>query len=143
MIRRRRSDYTNKADLKDLQYKDFRWIDLCKVFCLPLFNQFFRGVISLNNNVGVDVGAIFLKPTETGTKLTIIYERRLAFFEVRAGTRSANYQFGYLEIYLDRNGKGEGTMIPAARIRLQKDGSWEVEDFGEFPARLLGVQVRQ
>jgi hypothetical protein len=32
--------------------------------------------------------------------------------------------------------------IPAARIRLRNGNNWEVEDFGTFPARLMGLQVR-
>jgi len=32
--------------------------------------------------------------------------------------------------------------IPAARIRLRNGNTWEVEDFGTFPARLMGLQVR-
>ena len=47
----------------------------------------------------------------------------------------------YAEIYLDRRGEGQGTFIPAAKVRLEGD-NWVVEDFGEFPARLLGLRAR-
>lgn len=102
-----------------------------------------KGRVQFNNRIGVPIKAVTTTATETGTKLTIIYERRVGFWELRYGTRSSDYRFGYMEIYLNRNGKGEGTLIPAARIRMQNDGTWEVENFGEFPARLMGVQVRR
>lgn len=101
------------------------------------------GRISIGNNVGVTANAIIRTPqAEGGTKVQVIYERTVNFFELRAGSRSQDYRFGYAEIFLDRQGHGEGTFIPAARIRLRDGDTWEVEDFGVFPARLIGVRTR-
>ncbi|HEV2859912.1 MAG TPA: hypothetical protein VGX48_02775 [Pyrinomonadaceae bacterium] len=101
------------------------------------------GRISLGNNVGVTANAVIQSPgPDGGTKLTVLYERNVRMFEMRYGTRSADYRFGYAEIFLDRGGRGQGTIIPAARVRLRDGNTWEVEDFGEFPARLMGVRVR-
>jgi hypothetical protein len=100
------------------------------------------GRISIGNNVGVTANAIIATPQGAGeTKLTVLYERRISIFELRYGARSEDYKFGYAEIYLRRGGKSEGTLIPAARVRLKDGNTWEVEDFGEFPARLLGLQL--
>ncbi len=98
------------------------------------------GRISIGNNVGVTANAIFATPTaEGGTKIVVLFQRNVSFFELRAGTRSADYRFGYAELYLDRRGRGEGTLIPAAKVKL--DGNtWVVEDFGAFPARLMGLR---
>jgi hypothetical protein len=100
------------------------------------------GRIQVGNNVGVTANAIISTPTENGTKLTVLYQRNINFFELRYGARSENYRFGYAEIYLRRRGAGEGTFIPAAQIRLRDGNTWEVEDFGVFPARLIGLQAR-
>jgi hypothetical protein len=75
-----------------------------------------------------------------GRRITVLYERWLQIAELRYGTRSQDYPIGYAEIYLNRNGKGEGTLIPAARVRLKGGNTWEVEDFGTFPARLLNLR---
>ncbi len=98
------------------------------------------GRIAVGNNVGVTANAIFSQPTaEGGTKLTVLFERNLNLFELRYGTRSADYRFGYAEIYLDQRGRGQGTFIPAARVKI--DGNnWVVEDFGVYPARLMGLR---
>src|ERR1051325_10950511 len=100
------------------------------------------GRIQLGTGVGVRANAIIADPwDEGGTKLTVFYERNVAFFELRYGTRSRDYPIGYAEIFLDHNGKGEGTLIPAARVRLKDGNTWEVEDFGAFPARLMGLRA--
>lgn len=101
------------------------------------------GRISIGNNVGVTANAVIATPSaEGGTKLTVLYERNVNLYELRYGTRSEDYRFGYAEIFLDRQGKGEGTFIPAAKVRLRDGNTWEVEDFGVFPARLLGLRSR-
>jgi hypothetical protein len=100
------------------------------------------GRLSIGNNVGVTANAVIATPTaEGGTKLTVLYERNVNFYELRYGARSQDYRFGYAELYLDRTGKGAGTFIPAAKVKLEGD-TWVVEDFGEFPARLMGLRSR-
>jgi hypothetical protein len=100
------------------------------------------GRIAIGNNIGVTANAIIATPTaEGGTKLTVLYQRNVSFYELRYGARSEDYRFGYAEIYLDRRGEGQGTLIPAAKVRLEGN-NWVVEDFGEFPARLLGLRAR-
>jgi hypothetical protein len=110
---------------------------------LDVMRKMDKGRVQFNNRVGVPITAVMTSATETGTKVTIIYERTVGFAELRYGARLQDYRFGYMELFLNRNGRGEGTLIPAARVRMLGDGTWEVENFGEFPARLLGVQVRR
>lgn len=108
---------------------------------LRVLSKLNAGRVSIGNNVGVTANAVIATPTaEGGTKLTVLYERNVAIFELRYGTRSADYRFGFAEIYLDARGRGEGTFISAAKVRLEADTNWVVEDFGEFPARLMGLR---
>ena len=108
---------------------------------LSALNRMDAGRIAVGNNVGVTANAVIATPTaEGGTKLTVLYERNVAIFELRYGARSADYRFGYAEIYLDARGQGQGTFIPAAKVKLEGDNNWVVEDFGEFPARLMGLR---
>ena len=100
------------------------------------------GRIQIGTGIGVPANAIIVDPWgEGGRKLTVFYERNLSFFELRYGTRSEMYRVGYAELFLDREGRGEGMLIPAARVRLRDGNVWEVEDFGVFPARLLGLRA--
>lgn len=108
---------------------------------LRVLSKLNAGRVSIGNNVGVTANAVIATPSaEGGTKLTVLYERNVAIFELRYGTRSADYRFGFAEIYLDARGRGEGTFISAAKVRLEADTNWVVEDFGEFPARLMGLR---
>jgi hypothetical protein len=93
---------------------------------------------------GVGVPANFIIRTDEGegrTKLVVLYQRDIRFGELRYGTRRSDYRFGYAELHVGR-GANEGMLIPAARVRLRGGNTWEVEDFGTFPARLMGLQVR-
>lgn len=99
------------------------------------------GRIQIGTGIGLTANAIIADPWgEGGQKLTVFYERNLSFYELRYGTRSQDYRVGYAEIFLDRNGRGQGTLIPAARVRSREGNTWEVEDFGVYPARLLGLR---
>ena len=100
------------------------------------------GRIEVGTGVGVRANAIIRTDDGEGrTKLTVLYQRELRFGELRYGARSADYRFGYAELHVGR-GENEGMLIPAARVRLKDSNTWEVEDFGTFPARLMGLQVR-
>ena len=100
------------------------------------------GRITIGSNVGVPANAILVNDQGDGrTKITVLFQRNLGFSELRFGARSVDYPFGYAEMYVGR-GQNEGMFIPAARVRLREGNTWEVEDFGTFPARLMGLQVR-
>jgi hypothetical protein len=107
------------------------------------FDDMKAGRIQVGSNVGVDANVIIAEPSgEGGTRLTVLYQRNINFFEWRHGARSQDYRFGYAELFLGGRSGGQGTFIPAARVRLRDGNTWEVEDFGVFPARLIGLQVR-
>jgi hypothetical protein len=108
---------------------------------LRVLSRMDAGRITVGNGVGVDANAIISVPQANGTKIIVLYERNINFYELRAGSRSEDYRFGYAEIFL-RRGNSEGTFIPAAKVRLRDGNTWEVEDFGVFPARLMGLQAR-
>lgn len=105
------------------------------------------GNFSLGGQLARTLNAVRVENIGGGkTRIRAIFERWLGFGELRAGSRSVDYPFGYLELIVDsRTGKGEGTFIPAAQIRFKtKNGQSqvEVEDFGTFPGRLMGVTMR-
>jgi hypothetical protein len=109
---------------------------------LKTLSKMEAGRIQIGTGIGLPANAIIAdRWGDGGTRLTVFYERNLRFFELRYGTRSEDYRIGYAEMYLDGNGRGEGTFIPAARVKLKDGNTWEVEDFGVFPARLIGLRA--
>ena len=100
------------------------------------------GRIEVGTGIGVRANAIILTDDGEGrTKIVVLWERTVGFGELRYGARSADYRFGYAELHVGR-GENEGMLIPAAKVRLRDSNTWEVEDFGTFPARLMGLRVR-
>jgi len=131
--------YTTGGDLSDLNQSLQGGQDRL----LGTLSHMNAGRIQIGNNVGVTANAIIATPWgDGGTRLTVLYQRDVSFYELRYGTRSENYKFGYAELFLDRNGKGAGTLIPAARVNLKDGNTWEVEDFGILPARIMGLRAR-
>jgi hypothetical protein len=109
---------------------------------LSTLSRMDAGRIQIGSGVGVKANAIISDSWgDGGTKLTVLYERNVNFYEFRYGARSQDYRFGYAEIFLERDGKGQGTLIAAARIKLEGGNTWVVEDFGTFPARLMALRT--
>lgn len=102
------------------------------------------GRFALTGSIGRPLNAVVIDQHEGETRIRAVFQRWLGFGELRRGYRSIDYPFGYVEIRVDpRTGKGDGTFIPAARIRFDDDeNTVEVEDFGTFPGRLMGVMMR-
>lgn len=101
------------------------------------------GTVQIGTQLGRDINAAWITQEEEGQKITILFERWLGFSELRRGARSLDYPFTYLELYLDDNGKGEGSLIPAARVRYKSGKTIEVENFGIYPARLTNIKRRR
>lgn len=103
-----------------------------------------RGVFQLDGSVGRDISVVLSSEGEENErKITLIFERWLGFAELRRGARSVDYPFSYAELFIDDKGKGEGTLFPAARLRVKGENTLDVENFGIYPALLKGVVRRK
>jgi hypothetical protein len=103
------------------------------------------GYFSLGGQLGRDLNFVQETPTANGgRRIVVLFERWMNTFEIRSGARSQDYPFTYLELTLDSSGKGDGTLITAARIYFDKkrDNQIDIENFGIYPARLAGVELR-
>jgi hypothetical protein len=103
------------------------------------------GTFALTGQTGRRVNFVFETPTAEGRRVTVIFERWLQMFELRYGTRSQDYPFSYMEFSIDKNGRGGGTMIGAAKIYFDKDdaSTVNVENFGTYPLRVVDVRLRK
>ena len=106
------------------------------------------GRFSLGGALGRRVNVVRESTVDGKRRIFVAFERWLGFGELRYGLRSTDYPFSVIEMYIDeKTGRGEGTYIPAARVRFRTDrdsgqNTVEIENFGTFPARLLGVRRR-
>ena len=102
------------------------------------------GFFAFDGQVGRDLNFVMETKTENGRKITILFERWLQMFELRYGTRSQDYPFAYIELYVNDNGKGEGSLIGLAKVSFDKKNpnTLDIENFGTYPAKLMGVELR-
>jgi len=78
------------------------------------------------------------------TIVRVVTVRNLSFVELRYSGRSVDYPYTFLELVLDKNGKGTGTAIGAAKIRFnKKKNTYEIESYQHGTAynKLLNVQL--
>lgn len=105
------------------------------------------GSVSIGNNLARTLNVVRESTVDGRRRIFIVFERWTQFAEHRFGTRSLDYPFGVIEIYVDpKTGKGEGTYIAAARIRLDDDRGTnqqqlEIENFSTYPARLNNITM--
>ena len=101
------------------------------------------GYLAFEGQVGRDLNFIEKTQTEDGWKITILFERWIQGFELRYGTRSQDYPFTYVELFINDHGKGEGSLIGLARLTFDKKNphTLDIENFGTYPAKLMGVEL--
>ena len=106
------------------------------------------GNFAVGGRVGRTVIGVRVSEADGKQRIRIVFERWLGVAELRGGYRTIDYPFGYIELLVDPiTGKGDGTYIAAAKIRVRTDKKTgieqvEVEDFATFPSKLMGVTVR-
>ena len=105
------------------------------------------GKITLSGRVGFyDLKIIRSHPTETGRRIIAVGDRPMGFLELYVGNQSTDYKFGMLTLDLKRkdNGKeqGEGSLIYAAKVKVEEGNKIDVESYGVAPIRLMGVRQR-
>jgi hypothetical protein len=82
-----------------------------------------------SGGVGNDVKYIIELPSQDGRKFRLLTDRNVAFGELHNSTRSSEYDIGAVELTVTPDGKGSGTLLPACKIKLNKQNQIEVETF--------------
>ena len=101
------------------------------------------GIISVPQTPAYDLRYAYKFPAENGgSTLVIATDRRILPGEVWDQTRSTDYPFELIEMHLDAQGQGEGTLSWATRIGVGKDGNLELEVFGNSPVMLTKITAK-
>jgi hypothetical protein len=98
------------------------------------------GSVSIDSSLGWRCKFATSVMTENGRRVRIVTDRPVFFAELKHRTRSRDYELGVVDFTLNEEGKGEGVLIPAARINFNKDGELEIEIHGTGPQKLLNVR---
>jgi hypothetical protein len=93
--------------------------------------------------VGNEVKYIIELPPDKGRRhIRLITDRRIAFGETYASTRSKEYSLGAVDLFLTPDGKGsEGTALPACKLKVDKKTQQiEVETY-QNPWKLTNLMI--
>jgi hypothetical protein len=138
-------DYTSDEDAQlylSMLVEDDQFALLNKIKDLDL------GFMSASGSLGRRLLVVRKTQLPDGkTRIVAAFERWQTFAEVRGGYRTQDYPYALLEIILDSKGKGSGTFIAACKIDMKRDkktGKYqlELENFGTYPHRVMGVMRR-
>ena len=83
-----------------------------------------------------------VRDTPDGRLLTIVTDRPVVFVGARlpGAKPKEGYDFAVIDLVVDAKGGGSGSFAPAAKIRLNPQGSFVVEDYGVEAVRLTALK---
>jgi len=90
---------------------------------------------------GTDVSVARTYETEEGRIIRLVAARPMRFLELYHGGRSTDYPFTIIELRLNSEGKGEGSILGGTQLEFSEDGQLEVESFGNQYAKLVNVRA--
>ncbi len=101
------------------------------------------GYINTPGSVGWDLQFAQEVPLpDGGRRILLGSDRPMGFWERANQPRSSEYEFMLAEIRLDKDGRGDGALSPAASVGYDEDTKTvEVENYENQPVRLTEVQV--
>ncbi len=89
-----------------------------------------KGRISLEGRVGMNpVSYIRELPSENGRRFRLVTDRYVTIGELSNSTRSSEYNIGAVELTITPDGKGSGTLLPACKLKVNKQNQIEIETY--------------
>ncbi len=101
-----------------------------------------RGWIRVGDVVGFEVPIIRSFTTDKGTRIFAVLDRPFPLWEQLHGTRSPDYPYGLLELKLNLDGNGQGSLEAAGRAMFTDDGDVVMLDYGAKPYTVIGVTAQ-
>lgn len=100
------------------------------------------GRVAATGQVGTNLAVVRERETDEGTLITLVTARNMPIIELYRSGRSTDYPFSFIQLLVDEEGKGQGTVILAARAKFDEEGQLQVESFGLQPFQLVNVRRR-
>ncbi len=89
-----------------------------------------KGRISLEGRVGLNpVAYIRELPSQNGRRFRLVTDRYVTIGELSNSTRSSEYSIGAVELTITPDGKGSGTLLPACKLKVNKQNQIEIETY--------------
>ncbi len=98
------------------------------------------GRIGMTGFLGTELAVIREHDTDQGKLINLVTARNMSFVELYISGRTTDYPYSFLQLLVDEEGKGQGTVILAARFSFDKEGNLEIESYGLQPFQLWNVE---
>lgn len=101
------------------------------------------GTIRTPDSLGYDLRYAHQEPTaEGGRQVVIATDRPISFWEAANQPRTMDYPFTVIQMELDREGQGKGTLSYATKITARGD-TVELENFSTSPVMLTEIEAKK
>lgn len=102
------------------------------------------GFCRIGPNVGQQLyAARSVQMPDGNRKITAIYGSVTGTFETRANSKSGDFPFGFVELIMKPDGKGEGMIAAAVGVTVKPDGTLDLENFGAYPGKLMSLHQQK
>jgi hypothetical protein len=101
-----------------------------------------KGRIAITGTIGYDVNYIReFKMPDGSVKIRFVTDRPIRFAEAWGSTRTIDYMISMGEIIISKQkGKSGGTLMPASKVKLNKEGELEIEAY-QNPWELVNIRA--
>jgi hypothetical protein len=101
------------------------------------------GTMRTPDSLGYDLRYAHQEPAEDGGRRVVIAtDRPIGFWEARDQPRSIEYPFTVIQMHIDKNGEGKGTMSFATKI-IPRGNNIELENFTTSPVMLTQITAKK
>jgi hypothetical protein len=101
------------------------------------------GTIKTPDSLGYDLRYAHQEPSaEGGRRIVLATDRPIGFWEARNQPRTMDYPFTVIQMEIDKNGEGKGTLSYATKITA-RGNTIELENFASSPAMLTEIRAKK
>ena len=101
------------------------------------------GTMRTPDSLGYDLRYAHQEPAEDGgRRIVLATDRPIGVWEARNQPRTVEYPFTVIQMHIDKNGEGKGTMSFAAKI-IPRGNNIELENFTTSPVMLTKITARK
>jgi hypothetical protein len=101
------------------------------------------GTIRTPDTLGYDLRYAHQEPGEDGgRRIVLATDRPISFWEAANQPRTIDYPFTVIQMQIDKNGEGKGTMSVATKI-IARANTIELENFTTSPVMLSDIKAKK
>ena len=101
------------------------------------------GTIRTPDSLAYDLRYAHQEPGEDGGRsIVLATDRPVSFWEARNQPRTMDYPFTVIQMQIDKNGEGKGTLSYATKI-ITRGNTIELENFSTSPVMLTKIEAKK